>query len=153
MSLAASGSNRQKTERRRMIYPEVTRMAAKRMVQETQQRENPRPNRGTLIPDATCVPQNIRFPTDVSLLNEGRELLEQMIDTAREASATEGRKPRTYRNNARRDWLRFARDRKPTRKKIRKAVRQQLGYVRRDLVYPEEILREHPEALSAKELE
>ena len=36
-----------------------------------------RPNR-SLILDATCVPQNIRFPTDVSLLNEGRELLEQI---------------------------------------------------------------------------
>ena len=63
----------------------------------------------------------------MSLLNEGRELLEQMIDTAHEAGATEGRKPRTCRNNARHDWLRFARDRKPTRKKIRKAIRQQLG--------------------------
>jgi IS5 family transposase len=27
-----------------------------------------RPNRGTLILDATCMPQNIRFPTDVSLV-------------------------------------------------------------------------------------
>ena len=43
---------------------------------------------GTLILDATCCPQNIRFPTDVSLLNEGRELLEKMIDTAHEAGAT-----------------------------------------------------------------
>ncbi|MDD4081688.1 MAG: transposase, partial [Eubacteriales bacterium] len=66
-------------------------------------------NRGTLILDATCVPQNIRFPTDVSLLNEGRELLEKMIDTAHEAGAADGKKPRTYRNLARRDWLRFAR--------------------------------------------
>lgn len=111
-----------------------------------------RPNRGTLILDATCVPQSIRFPTDVSLLNEGRELLEQMIDTAHEAGTTEGRKPRTYHNNARRDRLRFTRDQKPTRKKIHKAIRQQLGYVRRDLAYLEKILREHPEALSAKDL-
>ena len=108
---------------------------------------------GTLILDATCVPQNIRFPTDVSLLNEGRELLEGMIDTAHEAGATEGEKPRTYRNLARRDFLRFARDRKPTRKKIRKALRQQLNYVRRNLGYLEAILNNHPEALSAKDLE
>lgn len=110
-------------------------------------------NHGTLILDATCVLQNIRFPTDVSLLNEGRELLEKMIDTAHEAGATAGQKPRTYRELARRDWLRFARDRKPTRKKIRKAIRQQLGYVRRDFAYLEDILSKHPEVLSAKELE
>ena len=29
-------------------------------------------NHGTLILDATCAPQNIRFPTDASLLNEAR---------------------------------------------------------------------------------
>jgi IS5 family transposase len=110
-------------------------------------------NRGTLILDATCVPQNIRFPTDASLLNEGRELLEGMIDTAHKAGATEGNKPRTYRNLARRDWLRFARDRKATRKKIRKAIRQQLGYVKRNLGYLEAILSKYPDALSAKELE
>ena len=110
-------------------------------------------NRGTLILDATCVPQNIRFPTDASLLNEGRELLEGMIDTAHKAGATEGNKPRTYRNLARRDWLRFARDRKPTRKKIRKAIRQQLCYVKRNLGYLEAILSKYPDALSAKQLE
>ncbi len=87
------------------------------------------------------------------MLNEGRELLEKMIDTAHKSGATAGHKPRTCRERARRDWLRFARDRKPSRKKIRKAIRQQLGYVRRDLGYLEDILGKQPEALSAKELE
>ena len=81
-------------------------------------------HKGTLILDATCCPQNIRFPTDASLLNEGRELLEEMIDTAHEKGATDGKTPRTYRNPVRRDWLQFAKDRKPTLKKIRKAIRQ-----------------------------
>ena len=31
------------------------------------------PNAGTLILDATCAPQAIRFPTDTSLLNEARQ--------------------------------------------------------------------------------
>ena len=44
---------------------------------------------GTLILDATCCPQNIRFPTDASLLNEGREQLEGMVDSAHQAGATE----------------------------------------------------------------
>lgn len=37
-------------------------------------------NRGTLILDATCCPAGIHYPTDVCLLNHGRELVEKMID-------------------------------------------------------------------------
>lgn len=74
-----------------------------------------------------------------------------MIDKTHKAGATDGQKPRTYRNLARRDWLRFVRDRKPTHKKIRKAIRQQLGYIRRDLVYLGAILGRQPDALTAKQ--
>ena len=55
------------------------------------------PNRGTLILDATCAPQAIRFPTDISLLNEARQNTEGIIDTLHAAGLTVGRKPRTYR--------------------------------------------------------
>ena len=34
-----------------------------------------KPNKGTLMIDATCAPQNIRFPQDICLLNEARENL------------------------------------------------------------------------------
>ncbi len=37
-------------------------------------------NEGTLILDATCAPQNIKYPQDIELLNESREKLEQLID-------------------------------------------------------------------------
>lgn len=36
-------------------------------------------NKGTLILDATCVPVNIRYPQDVSLLNEVREKFEAIL--------------------------------------------------------------------------
>lgn len=90
-------------------------------------------NEGTLILDATCVPSDIRFPTDVSLLNEGRECLECIIDEQHEMGLTNGQKPRTYRQVARKDYMRFVRNRKPSGKIIRKAIRKQLGYIRRDL--------------------
>lgn len=90
-------------------------------------------NKGTLILDATCVPSDIRFPTDVSLLNEGRECLEDIIDEQHELGLTNGTKPRTYRKVARQDYLRFARNRKPTNKLIRKTIKKQLAYMRRDL--------------------
>ena len=37
-------------------------------------------NRGTLILDATCCPADIRYPTDAGLLNQARELVEQIVD-------------------------------------------------------------------------
>ena len=36
-------------------------------------------NKGTLTLDATCAPANIRYPQGISLLNEAREELENMI--------------------------------------------------------------------------
>jgi len=90
-------------------------------------------NKGTLILDATCVPSDIRFPTDMSLLNEGRECLEEIVDELHELRLTNGVKPRTYRQVARRDYLRFARNRKPTKKLIQKTIKHQLGYIRRNL--------------------
>jgi len=36
-------------------------------------------NKGALILDATCTPADIKYPTDVSLLNEAREKLEDLI--------------------------------------------------------------------------
>lgn len=89
-------------------------------------------NKGTLILDATCVPSDIRFPTDASLLNEAREKLESIIDTLYANNAWE-KKPRTYRRVAHKDYMRFARNRRPGKKVIRKAIKRQLGYIERDL--------------------
>lgn len=36
-------------------------------------------NKGTLTLDATCAPANNRYPHDISLLNEAREKLENII--------------------------------------------------------------------------
>jgi hypothetical protein len=75
-------------------------------------------NRGTLILDATCVPQDIRYPTDISLLNEAREILEGMIERV----YPKGQKPRTYRKVARRAYLRYAKNRRPTLRLLRKSL-------------------------------
>lgn len=99
----------------------------------TEPKDQTKENHGTLILDATCVPSDIRFPTDVSLLNEAREKLEAMITRLHRQSEKGSKAPRTYKKIARRDYLRFARSRRPKIQKIRKAIRQQLGYVKRNL--------------------
>ena len=90
-------------------------------------------NKGTLILDATCTPADIKYPTDVSLLNEAREKLEDLITSLHSQNEEGCKKPRTYKNRARKQYLRFARNRRPNHKVIRKAIKQQLGYVQRDL--------------------
>lgn len=97
-------------------------------------------NKGTLILDATCAPQNIAFPQDINLLNEARENLETIIDDiCYEYNET---KPRTYRHNARKDYLSLAKRRKRGGKLIRKAIKKQLQYVRRDLGYIDTFLKQ-----------
>lgn len=88
-------------------------------------------NSGTMIVDATCAPSNIRYPQDVSLLNEARENAEKLLDILH--SPTDGKKPRTYRKRARKDYLKYVRCRKHTAKITRKAIGKQLNYLKRDL--------------------
>ena len=95
-------------------------------------------NSGTLVLDATCAPQNIKYPQDVNLLNEARENLEGLVD---DLCTTFGCcTPRMYRKNARRDYLNLAKSKKRSKKKIRRAIKQQLQYIRRDRGYIEALL-------------
>ena len=59
--------------------------------------EEPVANKGRILMDATCTPANIAYPTDVNLLNEAREKLENMIDTLHQHTASKT-KPRDYRH-------------------------------------------------------
>ena len=111
---------------------------------------SPENNSGTLILDATCAPQNIEFPQDINLLNQSRENLERIIDEM--CFSYNVKKPRMYRKVARGDYLNLAKCKKRTGKRIRKAIKKQLQYVRRDLRYIDEFLEQGME-LSAKQLE
>jgi hypothetical protein len=95
-------------------------------------------NIGTLVLDATCAPQNIKYPQDVNLLNEARENLEEMVDYL--CTAFDYYTPRMYRRNARKDYLNLAKSKKRSKKKIRRAIKQQLQYIRRDRSYIEALL-------------
>jgi len=100
---------------------------------DTPKDNTPSSNQGKLIVDATCTPADITFPTDVKLLNEAREKTEKIIDCMHTPKVGICRKPRTYRQKARKAYLSFIKQRRPSSKKIRKAIRKQLGYVCRNL--------------------
>jgi len=47
---------------------------------ESKDKDSDGRHKGMLIMDATAVPQDIAYPTDVGLLNESREKLERILD-------------------------------------------------------------------------
>ena len=90
-------------------------------------------NRGQLIADATCTPADIRYPTDVSLLNEAREKTDEILDELHTPLVGKEPRPRTYRLKARHAFVAFAKRKQPGRRAIRRAKRQQLGFLHRNL--------------------
>jgi len=90
------------------------------------------PHQGILKLDATVADQAIRYPTDVSLLNECRQKSEELIDRLYLELPVED-KPRTYRKLARQDYLAFSKKRKKSKRQIQLAIGKQLRYLRRNL--------------------
>ncbi len=101
-------------------------------------------HKGKLILDATVAPQAIRFPTDLGLLNEAREFSERIIDSLF-ANTDLKSKPRTYRQKARKAYLAIVKKKRPGAKLIRKGIKQQLQYLRRNLGHIEQLLQHFPE--------
>ncbi|MEG4202258.1 IS5 family transposase, partial [Microcoleus sp. Pol12A5] len=99
--------------------------------------KNESPKFGKLIIDATCAPADITYPTDLGLLNKARVHTEKIIDILYKQIRyqTTKKKPRTYRNLARKDYLAVAKQRRPTRSKRRQALKKQLQYIKRNLAH------------------
>ena len=127
---------------RKRITPEILAEINEMIIQEARDDKDDDDNdgnSGTMIVDATCAPSHIRYPQDVSLLNEARENAEKLVDLLHDPA--DGKKPRTYRKAARKAYLKYARSRKHTTKMTRKAIRVQLGYLRRDLSHIDKMLQ------------
>lgn len=108
-------------------------------------------NSGKLVVDATVAPADIKHPTDLSLLNKVREECEKLVDRLWDP-ASGGRKPRTHRERARRAYLSLAKQRRPRKKSIRKGIKAQLGFIKRDLKHIDALMAT-ANSLSPKELE
>ncbi|MCK9412672.1 MAG: IS5 family transposase [Prolixibacteraceae bacterium] len=89
-------------------------------------------NRGRITFDATACPQDIAYPTDLGLLSDAREKSEQLIDELYDP-LLQKKKPRTYREIARKVYLKTAQKKNKTQKEIRVEVGKQLRYLRRNL--------------------
>ena len=103
--------------------------------------KEPPSNQGQLLVDATCVPADITYPTDLKLLNKAREKSEWIIDELHMARGRGHKKPRTYRQRARKQFLSVAKAKRINRQKMRRCQRQQLGYLRRNLKSIDQLAR------------
>lgn len=108
--------------------------------------------RGMLLVDATVAPSDIKYPTDLDLLNQARENSERLIDRLYESSP-EKEKPRTYRRNARKAYLSVSKKRRKSGKDVRRGVKAQLGFVARNIRTIDRLLdeKEGPFLLSYKD--
>jgi IS5 family transposase len=96
-------------------------------------------NKGEMKIDATVADQYIKYPTDLDLINQCREWTQEIIDEIFPKTFLD-KKPRTYRRVARTDYLKVAKKKHKTTKEIRRGIRKQLQYVRRNIGYIDELL-------------
>jgi transposase, IS5 family len=86
-------------------------------------------SKGMLV-DATVMPEKIKYPNDVGLLNDVREWT---VGWLKEIVGKTGEKVRTYRRRARKLFLNFSKKKIKTRQMIERTKKQMLQYVRRNL--------------------
>jgi IS5 family transposase len=111
--------------------------------EEKGEEESEPKNQGKLILDATCAPADIRYPNDLGILNQAREQTEEIIDSLYEPIKDKfQKKPKTYREKARKAYLEVAKRRSPSQKQRRKAIKKQLQYIKRNLAHIEQLMAE-----------
>ena len=96
---------------------------------------------GKLKIDATVADQYIRYPTDLSLVNEARVKTERMIDELWELVGDQlAVKPRTYRKVAHKRYLSQSKKKKASKASLRKTLRYLLNCVERNLGHIDDML-------------
>ena len=86
-------------------------------------------NRGKLILDATVAPADIKYPTDIDLLNRSREHLETAVDILWQHVPHTSHKLPYSAKKARKSYLKLAKSKKWTKANCRKAIGEQLRYI------------------------
>ena len=99
---------------------------------------------GRMLVDATACPQDIAYPTDIKILNASREKSEELIDVLYDRTIHGPKKPRTYREDARIKYLFISKKKVRRRKELRKAIGQQLRYLKRNLSTIKKLLSKYP---------
>jgi len=89
-------------------------------------------NKGKLQLEATVADAQIKFPTDLDLLNDSRVKAEDLIDhLCQEFNIKD--KQRTYRKIARKEYLNVSKMKRKPDKVLRRGLKLQINYLKRDI--------------------
>ena len=84
---------------------------------------------------------DITYPTDIGILDRARLQTEKIVDILYNSIKNLcQKKPRTYRNKARKDYLAIAKQRRPPQSQKRAAIKKQLQYLKRNLSHIERLV-------------
>lgn len=103
-------------------------------------------NSGKVQFDATIADSDIKFPTDLSLLNDSREKSEELLNFICKSLAIET--PRTYKRVARASWLNLSKSKKKSYKQIQIGIKKQLNFLGRNLKNLDKIIEYNEMILS-----
>jgi len=104
-------------------------------------------NSGKVQFDATIADADIKFPTDLSLLNDSREKSEEILGFICKNLQIET--PRTYKRVARASWLNLSKSKKKSYKQMQIGIKQQLNYLNRNLNNIDKIVDDNDMILNA----
>ncbi len=100
-------------------------------------------NKGSMSIDASCTPADITYPTDLKILNESRKKTEKMISVLHKARTDKSKKkPRTYKNKAKKSCSRIMKKKRSSRKEKRDEAKRQISYIERNLRNVEKMRKE-----------
>ncbi len=86
-------------------------------------------NRGKILLDTTVAPADIKYPTDIDLLNRCREHRETAINILWKHVPHKGHKLPYSAKKARKSYLSIAKFKRWTKKKVRKGIGEQMSYI------------------------
>lgn len=102
----------------------------KKLKKEKKPEKKQKKNHGKLLMDATVAPADIKYPTDIDLLNKSREHLEKAVDLLWKEVPHTGHKLPYSPKTARKSYLSLAKSKKWTETNCRKAISDQLRYIK-----------------------
>lgn len=115
-------------------------LKVKDMIEKASIKNQPPRSRGTHSWDTSVVESNVTYPTDTKLLESVRKFLTENVIIKH--SKTVKQVHRHYGRVARKEYVDFCKKRKPKKAVIRKCLKSQLQYVKRNINQAEEVITE-----------
>lgn len=120
-----------------------------KIVEDIAVKKQPPRSKWTSVSDTTVIPSNISFPTDINLLEKIRVFLHDFLLENQKIIWEEYR---TYAKTARENYISYSKARKISKKDIKKKLKKQIQFVRRNISQSEDLIWKIEDFLKDKKL-